>query len=61
MKFDRNAVLSLNQEQMVMAISAVLFVLFSIFLDGFFRISNLLSLLQSVSILEFWRSEWRSS
>ncbi|OLP76955.1 Ribose transport system permease protein RbsC [Symbiodinium microadriaticum] len=51
LKFDRNAVLSLNQEQMVMAISAVLFVLFSIFLDGFFRISNLLSLLQSVSIL----------
>lgn len=51
MKFDKNALLSLNQEQMVMTISAVLFALFSIFLDGFFRISNLLSLLQSVSIL----------
>ncbi len=51
MKSGRDALLSLNQEQMVIAISAVLFVLFSIFLDGFFRISNLLSLLQSVSIL----------
>ena len=51
LKFSRDAVLSLNQEQMVMAISAVLFVLFSIFLDGFFHLSNLLSLLQSVSIL----------
>ena len=51
MKSGRDAILSLNQEQMVIAISAVLFVLFSILLDGFFRISNLLSLLQSVSIL----------
>lgn len=43
--------ISLNQEQMVLAISAVLFVLFSIFLPSFLQVSNLLSLLQSVSIL----------
>jgi len=42
---------SLNQEQMVLAISAVLFVLFSMTLDGFLQVPNLLSLLQNVSIL----------
>ncbi|AJE45211.1 inner-membrane translocator [Celeribacter indicus] len=36
---------------MVLAISGVLFVAFSLFLDNFFQISNLLSLLQNVSIL----------
>lgn len=36
---------------MVIAISVALFMLFSVFLDGFFQLSNLLSLLQSVSIL----------
>ncbi|MFC4732443.1 ABC transporter permease [Salipiger abyssi] len=34
-----------------MAISAVLFVLFSVALESFFQVSNLLSLLQNVSIL----------
>ena len=42
---------SLNQEQMVLAISAVLFFVFSIFLPSFLQVSNLLSLMQSVSIL----------
>ncbi len=42
---------SLNQEQMVLIISAILFILFSITLDSFLQISNLLSLLQNVSIL----------
>lgn len=50
-KMNRRALGSLNQEQMVMAISALLFVMFSIFLNGFLRVTNLLSLLQSVSIL----------
>lgn len=36
---------SLNQEQMVLIISAILFILFSITLDSFLQISNLLSLL----------------
>jgi len=40
-----------NQERMVIAISAILFVFFSIALDGFFQVSNLLSLLQSVAVL----------
>jgi len=43
--------ISLNQEQMVLVISAILFVLFSIFLESFLQVSNLLSLLQNVSIL----------
>jgi len=51
LKFDRVAFPTLNQEKMVMAISAVLFVLFALFLEGFLRLSNVFSLLQSVSIL----------
>jgi len=51
MKIGASSVLRLNQERMVLVITAVLFVLFSIFLNGFFSLSNLLSLLQNVSIL----------
>lgn len=43
--------LSLNQEQMVLAISGALFVIFSVTLDSFFQVSNLVSLLQNVSML----------
>ena len=43
--------LSLNQEQMVLAISGALFVIFSLTLDSFFQVSNLVSLLQNVSML----------
>ncbi|MEX0405270.1 ABC transporter permease [Aquibium sp. LZ166] len=43
--------LRLNQERMVIAISVVLFILFSIALDGFLQVSNLLALLQGVAVL----------
>ncbi|MAY88432.1 MAG: ABC transporter permease [Pseudooceanicola sp.] len=42
---------SISQEQMVLIISAALFVIFSITLDSFLQVSNLVSLLQNVSIL----------
>jgi ribose transport system permease protein len=42
---------SFNQERIVLLISAVLFVVFSIFLKGFASPDNLLSLLQAVSII----------
>jgi ribose transport system permease protein len=41
----------LNQERIVFAIAVVLFVVFSVTLNGFWQPSNLLSLLQNVSIL----------
>lgn len=43
--------LALDQERMVLAISAALFVTFSLLLNGFLQISNLLALVQNVSIL----------
>jgi ribose transport system permease protein len=41
----------LNQERIVFAIAVVLFVVFSVALNGFWQPSNLLSLVQNVSIL----------
>jgi ribose transport system permease protein len=41
----------LNQERIVFAIAVVLFVVFSVTLNGFWQPSNLLSLVQNVSIL----------
>ncbi|CAN7596581.1 ABC transporter permease [Rhizobium sp. LjRoot254] len=41
----------LNQERIVFAIAVVLFVIFSVTLNGFWQPSNLLSLVQNVSIL----------
>ena len=41
----------LNQERIVFAIAVVLFVLFSVTLNGFWQPANLLSLVQNVSIL----------
>jgi ribose transport system permease protein len=43
--------LRLNQERVVLAISAIMFLLFSFFLDGFLQVGNLLSLLQNVAVL----------
>lgn len=40
-----------TQEQIVLAVTALLFVLLSVFLRGFFSSGNLLSLLRSVSVL----------
>jgi ABC-type branched-subunit amino acid transport system ATPase component len=41
----------LSQERIVLGLSAVLFVLFSIFVSGFLTASNVLSLIQNVAIL----------
>ncbi len=40
-----------TQEQIVLGVTALLFVLLSVFLRGFFSSGNLLSLLRSVSVL----------
>lgn len=42
---------NLNQERIVLIIAAILFVVFSVTLDGFIQTGNLLSLVQNVSIL----------
>src|SRR5882757_8674385 len=47
----RAAHFAINQESMVVAISVVLFLIFSATLDGFLQVSNLLSLLQNVAVL----------
>ena len=43
--------LRLNQERVVLAISVVMFLLFSVELEGFLQVGNRLSLLQSVAVL----------
>ena len=40
-----------NQEAVILAITIAIFVFFSIFLEGFFVVGNLLTLLRSVSVL----------
>lgn len=48
---DRPAVLQLSQHRIVIAAAVLLLVGFSIFLPGFLGVANLLSLLQSVSVI----------